>query len=158
MSTVVCCRLILQLIMLFVDIIFWCWCWSLFRIITSELEFIYSRFGKVCRWEDAVWRMPESMNSLFNWHLICPPYFIGTCQILFKLGTVPRYIMVYWFVVARHNFSFSLVVRRVGVKDGSDVKLIFHHRNLLNCSQWLYILFAYPHAQFLVSNSNCKKG
>ena len=42
----------LQLILLFVDIIFWCWCWSLFRINTSELECIYSRFGKVCRWED----------------------------------------------------------------------------------------------------------
>ena len=52
LTTVVCCRLILQLILLFVDIIFWCWCWSLFRIITSELECTYSRFGKVCRWED----------------------------------------------------------------------------------------------------------
>ena len=52
MSTVVCCRLILQLILLFFYIIFWCWCWSLFRIITSELECTDSRFGKVCHWEE----------------------------------------------------------------------------------------------------------
>ena len=48
-----CCMLLFILsINPVVDIIFWCWCWSLFRIITSELECIYSRFGTVCRWED----------------------------------------------------------------------------------------------------------
>ena len=52
MSTVLCCRLILQLILLFVDIILWCWCWSLFRIITSEIGCIWPHIGKVCHWED----------------------------------------------------------------------------------------------------------
>ena len=34
--------------MLFVDIVFWCRCWSLFKIMTSEIEKIWSRFGKAC--------------------------------------------------------------------------------------------------------------
>ena len=49
MTKVVCCCLLFRLILLFVDIVFWCWCWSLFRIIICEIEHIWSRFGKVCR-------------------------------------------------------------------------------------------------------------
>ena len=40
--------LIFELILLFVDIVFRFWCWWLFWIITSEIAYIWSIFGKVC--------------------------------------------------------------------------------------------------------------
>ena len=33
---------------MFVDTVFWCWCCSLFRINTYEIECMLSRFSKVC--------------------------------------------------------------------------------------------------------------
>ena len=31
-----------------ITVFFLCWCWSLFRIITFEITYIWSRFGKAC--------------------------------------------------------------------------------------------------------------
>ena len=57
---VLCCCLIFELILLFVDTGFWCCCCLLFRVNTYEIDYIWSWFGKVCR---------EKMNISINIHV-----------------------------------------------------------------------------------------